>query len=217
MRIGPRSRRGLGNADGAQELDGHAACVRLAHVLMQQNRFGDLIAYGKHRVERGHRLLEDHRDVAAAQPAHSRRIGADQLFALKLDRAAHDPAGRLRDQTHDRKGRNRLAATRLANDAQGLALVEAEGYAVERRYFAVPRGERHAQVVDLQKTHLASSQFGVERVIHAVADQADGKNGQEDSRARYGHRPPGVENVIAVGADHHAPRHNIRVAETEKG
>ena len=205
VRIGPRSRRRLGNADGAQKLDSHAAGIGLAHILMQQDRFGDLIAHGKHRVERGHRLLEYHRDVAAAQPAHPRGIGADQLFALKPYRTADDPPGRLRDQTHDRKRRDRLAATRLAHDAQGFARVEAEGYAVERRYLAVPRREGHTQVVDFQKTHSAASQLGVERVVHAVADQADGKNGQEDRSARYGHRPPRVEDVIAVGADHHSP------------
>ena len=36
------------------------------------DRFGDLLAHGEHRVERGHRLLEHHRHVGAAQAAHLR-------------------------------------------------------------------------------------------------------------------------------------------------
>ena len=32
--------------------------------------FGDLVADGQDRIERGHRLLEDHRDLVAADAAH---------------------------------------------------------------------------------------------------------------------------------------------------
>jgi hypothetical protein len=49
------------------------ACAPRAHV--QPQHLGDLVADGEHRVQRGHRLLEDHRDVLAADRA-SRSIGA---------------------------------------------------------------------------------------------------------------------------------------------
>ena len=43
-----------------------------ALVLMQRDRLGDLVADREHRVQRRHRLLEDHRDVGAADRAHRR-------------------------------------------------------------------------------------------------------------------------------------------------
>jgi hypothetical protein len=43
--------------------------------LVQPDRFGDLLADREHRIERCHRLLEDHRDLCAANGAHRCRIG----------------------------------------------------------------------------------------------------------------------------------------------
>ena len=45
---------------------------RLLDVLVQPDRLDDLVADGVHRAERGHRLLEDERDLAAADRPHLR-------------------------------------------------------------------------------------------------------------------------------------------------
>jgi hypothetical protein len=58
-----------GDRAGTQRGAGCRAVVRT-------HRLGDLIAHGEHRIEAGHRLLEDHRDAAAAQAAH---LGRRQL------------------------------------------------------------------------------------------------------------------------------------------
>ena len=47
---------------------------------MGAQRFDDLKAHREHRVERGHRLLEDHADVAAANAAQ--RALAERRSAL---------------------------------------------------------------------------------------------------------------------------------------
>ena len=61
---------GLGDADQAQHLDRARFGRRAVEALMQRERLGDLPADREHRVERRHRLLEDHRDVVAADVAH---------------------------------------------------------------------------------------------------------------------------------------------------
>ena len=58
---------GFGNADFAQQLRSPASrASALVDLLMQHDRLHDLRADREHRVERRHRLLKDHADVAAA-------------------------------------------------------------------------------------------------------------------------------------------------------
>ena len=45
-----------------------------AHAAMDFQHLGDLVAHREHRVQRCHRLLEDHADAVAAQPAQGFRI-----------------------------------------------------------------------------------------------------------------------------------------------
>ena len=61
---------GRGDADPVQHLDGalHVRCGRLI-ALVQLHRLRDLLADGVDRVQGGHRLLEDHRDLVAADGA----------------------------------------------------------------------------------------------------------------------------------------------------
>ena len=60
----------IGDADQLQQLEGACACRRLADTEMNQHRLHDLKANRQHRVKRRHRLLKNHRDVAAAYGAH---------------------------------------------------------------------------------------------------------------------------------------------------
>src|SRR5438445_445557 len=87
MRIGVEPALGVGQADEAQELKRAGMRRGGAHMLVQEQRLGDLLLQRVQRVERGHRLLEDHRDAAAAHALQQRRLGADQLAAVEADRA----------------------------------------------------------------------------------------------------------------------------------
>ena len=53
--------------------------------LVQAQRLDDLRAHGMHRIERGHRFLEDHRDLAAPDRAQLRRRQAHQVLPAKTD------------------------------------------------------------------------------------------------------------------------------------
>ena len=61
---------GFGDVDEAQHVDRLGERRGAAEPLMQGQGLGDLPADRQHRVERGHRLLKDHRDLVAADLAH---------------------------------------------------------------------------------------------------------------------------------------------------
>ena len=54
---------------------------------MAQDGFDDLVADGEARVERGHRLLEDHRETVAAEVAQDLVRHFQQVKAVKTDRS----------------------------------------------------------------------------------------------------------------------------------
>ncbi len=60
MRVLGCSPLGLWDSDKAQHFDGLVPCLLVGHRPMQANRLGDLVSDPHHRIERGHRLLEDH-------------------------------------------------------------------------------------------------------------------------------------------------------------
>src|SRR5690606_17384527 len=74
--------------------------------------------------------------------------------SLEEDAAAgHDPAGRLRHEAHDGERRHGFPAPALPHDPQHLALVDAEGNAVDRAGEPGLRLEVRAQVLDFQQRH----------------------------------------------------------------
>src|SRR5436305_1517562 len=79
----------------------------LADVLMEDYRLHDLCADREDRVERRHRLLKDHADVAAADRLHLALRELHQVLAEKSD-AARFNVGVRRKQPHDRERRNAL-------------------------------------------------------------------------------------------------------------
>ena len=86
---------------------------------MQAHRLGDLLAHGEHRVQRGHRILVDHRDVAAAQRAQARGVHRHDVLAVEQDAAADDARRRARDQPHQRQRGHGLAAARIRRRCPG--------------------------------------------------------------------------------------------------
>ena len=98
---------------------------------MRADRLGELAADGQDRIERGHRLLEDHGDVGAAQPPHLALGQRRELAPGEPHLAAGDPRHRFRQEPHDRQRRHRFAGAGLAGDAQRLAGGDVEGDMVD--------------------------------------------------------------------------------------
>ena len=63
----------FGDADQAQHIDGFFPGRLLVELLVQNDGFHDLVADGEHRIQRSHRLLENHGNIIAANFAHFRR------------------------------------------------------------------------------------------------------------------------------------------------
>ena len=87
VRIGIEPARGIADADQGQQFEGAGARLLAAQALVQFEDFADLPRDRVQRVERGHRLLEHHGDVVAADLAHRVLVGADQVLAVEQDLA----------------------------------------------------------------------------------------------------------------------------------
>ena len=133
-----RARFGIGKADPREHLHGALVRLGLIHVGVDHQRFGNLVADGVERRQRGHRLLEDHGDAPAAQSVHGvalRRQGrdVDGLSARRVveeDRAARDP-GLVRQDLEDGLRGHRLAGAGLADERHRLPFRDVEGQSVD--------------------------------------------------------------------------------------
>ncbi len=114
VRVVVQPLRRLRQADQVEHLGGPFECLGPARAAMQPDRLGHLVADRLGRVERGQRILEDHRDLVAPDLAQLGVGKADQFPVAQPDRAADDVPAR-RQQAHDRQARHRLAAARLAH------------------------------------------------------------------------------------------------------
>ena len=140
-----------GDVDAAQQLDGALARLPVRAAAVAQEGFDDLVADGEARIERGHRLLEDHGEPVAPEVAQ-RLVGhVEQIEAVEADRAGN-LCGTLRQQAHDGERGHALAAAGFADQAQrGAArdreidLIDGMGGA------AVVAMEDDAQALDLDQ------------------------------------------------------------------
>ena len=59
----------IGDAHPAQQVDGPLTRRFAREPEVQPDRFGDLLTYGQHRIQRGQRILEHNRDLATPHRA----------------------------------------------------------------------------------------------------------------------------------------------------
>src|SRR5581483_9411200 len=102
-----------------------------------------------HRVERGHRLLEDHADAIAAQAAIIRVREPHELVAIKLDAAGDNSA--VRQQSHQRQRRDRLAAAGFADEPERLAALQRKTDAAHGLRRAAAGVEADAEIADFDQ------------------------------------------------------------------
>src|SRR5579884_1405824 len=152
MRVFPHAHRRRRDAHGVEQLAHSLPQPPAVNGAVVVGRLADLPVDAEQRVQRRHRVLQDRRDLGAADPAHLALALSDQLLAAEDDRPADD-AGRGGKQPDERLAGCRLAAARLTDDAERLALVEVEADAVHR--LDDPRAaERHVvrlKVPDLEQ------------------------------------------------------------------
>src|SRR5262249_53484874 len=116
--------------DRGQQLADPLSDLAGGRALVKADRLGYLAVYALHRVERVHRALEHERHVAPANEAHAglgSSADVDRLFLSR--RTQRDSPGlgqRGGQELQQRQRRRRLAAPRLAGEAERLAALERE-------------------------------------------------------------------------------------------
>jgi hypothetical protein len=120
VRVVVDAARRVGDADLRQQFRGTTACLSPRQSLVRAKLLGDLPPDGVHRRQRRHRILEDHRDLAAAHTAHLTLRQQHQVLATE-EHFPFDHGVRVADQAHHRHHRNGLARAGLADDAHHLA------------------------------------------------------------------------------------------------
>ena len=125
VRIGVDAPRGVGHADAVEQRDA-PACAPAAADRPRCSRSGSATwrPIVCTRVQRRHRLLEDHADAVAAQSAQLGVALADEFLAVEADAAGDH--GALGQQAQQRQRGDRLAAARFADQAQRLAALRAQ-------------------------------------------------------------------------------------------
>ena len=142
---------GVGDVDLAQQRDRALRRVGSGHLPMGHLALDHLAADGKHRVERGGRILEHHAHVAPPHLPQGLGPQGRDLDAIELDRALH--LGRERQQATDGQRGHTLARPRLAHDAQHFVGIDIEVDAAHRRHRATgtDEGDRQSTYAERQR------------------------------------------------------------------
>ena len=129
---------------------------------MREHCFPHLHPEREHRMERHHRILEQHRDALAAHSSHRLCGQSEQFPIVKAHAARGDAPGRV-DQAEDRETRHRLARARLPDQPENLPAIERERSAVHRAQDALARVELRHEVRNLEQFHRDSLGFSTSR------------------------------------------------------
>src|SRR5205807_5137508 len=133
----------------SEHVDGGRKRLLRVPSVMKPKWFGDLPPGAKDRVERGHRVLEDHRDLSTSHLPHLGLGGFGQVLTLEHHATALDQARPL--QPHDAQRGDGLAAARFAHDAKRFARVELERDAVDGLDPAFFCREDRVQILNLEQ------------------------------------------------------------------
>ena len=208
-----------GDADQAEHLHDPLPGLRLGHAAVQPQRLGDLRADGGDRIERGHRVLEDHADVDAADAPQGRLVQRHQVDPVEEDLPADDLPARRQQPLDGHRG-HRLAAAGLADDAQRLTSVDGQRDVVEGVHDRAAEPDVRRDGSQFQQRHGVPSWGGdgsvrrrsaplethLDRVPEAVADEVHRDDDQDDRKTGRVDQPPftGVDEVGAA-VEHRAP------------
>ena len=120
----------------------------------------DLLLDRVQRIERGHRLLEDHRDPVAADVADGFLFQAQQVLPGVLDGPGRMPGERVGQQAQDRVGGHRFAGAAFAHQRQGFAALDIEADAFDHPLTALADDKFDGQVAHFDQIvliHFTSS------------------------------------------------------------
>ena len=138
------------DSDLCEQVDRPSPGLTLPQLVVLVELLLDLPADVVDRVQRGHRVLEDHRDLFAANLAHRVTGEAHQVAALVDDLALVDDV-RVGDQPHHRHHRHALAGAGLADDPDHLALADRERDPVDGAHKSVLGAKGNLEILDREQ------------------------------------------------------------------
>ena len=141
------------DANHLEQLDCTRSGLRRRRLPMRLDGLDHLLLDREDRVQAGHRILEDHRDVRPADASKLLLPEYDQVLTLEHDPTSFDPAGRLGQEADYGEVRDALTAARLANKPEALTLVDLECDAVHGMDRPVVRPKPYNEVLDRQECH----------------------------------------------------------------
>ena len=147
MRIGAHRPLRVRQADLAQQLERFLLSLPRRQEIMRLEHLGDLLADPHQGVQRRHRLLKHHGDVAAAERQPRALIKRQQVLPLEDDLAGFR-RNVLRQQPHQRVGAHRLAGAGFADDAEDFSGGEIERHVVHRVGTIAAGRQRQPQLFD---------------------------------------------------------------------
>ena len=114
-----------------EQFGGALAGCRARHAGVGLEHIVELALDGQHRIQRIHRALEHHGDLAPAEAAQGRVVEGEHVAPVEQDLAAVADEGRRAVQAADGEGDGALAATGFAGEAEELARADVEAHILD--------------------------------------------------------------------------------------
>src|SRR5271170_682100 len=153
MWMGAQTRSGIGEADLFEQLDHPRA--RGGDPFVQIDDLADLLFDRMERIERRHRLLEDHRHHGAPYRPHFGVARLENVAPFEEDFARWMARRRIGQETDRRQRRHRFARARFADQGQNAAGRQPERNAIDDDLLAPALAEGDRKVAHIEERRLA--------------------------------------------------------------
>src|SRR5215510_66937 len=149
MRIIASPLRRIRDFDSRHHLDGPRPRLFSRNAFVKLDPFTYLITNRVNRIQRCHRVLKDHSDIATADSTHLLIAELQQIGTIKHDLSRGDSTG-WRDQAHYRQAGYRPTASRLSDQRQGRPPNYIEAHIICCIYLSGPSEEFRTEVSDFE-------------------------------------------------------------------
>jgi len=137
----------IANVDLREEIQHPCPDIPARQRGVSPEHLDDLVTDRLQRVERRHRLLKDHADAGAANPAHLVPRQLQKIASFEADAARRSLYAR-RQKPHDRGGSHRFAGSGFAHDAKNLIGRNCQADVVQGILPVSPLGEPNRKLLD---------------------------------------------------------------------
>src|SRR5690606_26228314 len=165
VRIGPHDTFRVRQLDRTYHLKRAVIGFLPGNLVVQDGNFHQLLADLHGRIQAGHRLLIDHRDLVPADRAKLLFAHLAHVAAVELDFAA-DNLSDVRQVPHDPQRNGGLAAAGFPHYAHRLPGHDLAGKIHHRRYLALAGEEGNRQVLDFDDRLGVLNVCGFDGFVH---------------------------------------------------